>query len=377
MLLSGLTAASVAREHLGVSSLQLFKSTLLIRQEEIAVLADDELSHILSGKMISSDNCASVKTIFHTLGKKYLELNKGLIRNTGSIGPIKQRLEQIRVFEDELGQFDRLATDYDALITEAETINDRIYTLNSRLEAISPSLANFRKHSELVKTRDQLVKQQAEIQSTLDKSASIWKELKSVENYLQEKEPLRTFLTAAAVNEINELEKNRHIQNDRLQTHKTELTRRSAVKTQLAHQLTMETRRKDDLANQGYTLENLIEAEILSGQIMELKQRAAVASGKKPGPSRMFVASGLLFCLLSVVSLGGPYNPGYTLPAIMFAAGLISLILAWMKRGNKESSGLPDYSSGQANSIRQNIERYQKRLAELKGHLDMNQQTSQ
>ena len=200
--LSGLNAADILNTHLGINSFQLFKSTVLVRQEEIAVLAGADVSNALSKRLLNTDAAVPVRKVLLTLGNRYLELNRGLIRSTGSSGPIKLCHEEIKHLEQELAEIDEVSSDYEALVIEAESTEEKLARVRLRLSEISPLIMGYQAYLEITKQRDEVFNRQTEIQTRLDKAGDKIARLKVIEGSLHDSRQYERYLHNRQLKEL-------------------------------------------------------------------------------------------------------------------------------------------------------------------------------
>lgn len=278
--LTGLGVQDIVNESLGIKNIQLFRSTMLIRQEEMALLAEAEVSDVLSRKITSGDQATSVKSVFRTLGRKYLELNKGLLRNVGNPGPIRQCLDEIKQLTEQLESMKKMDKDYEAMLTEAESLEEAIIDLRTKLQTLEDTISACRKKRELTQLRDNWLERQKTILTKIGNIKQVQDDLAELNRYLSAKAPNR------------------------------------------------------DHGSEAYTMAQLLEAERLTGQIFELKRQLeldqAKASTKPRTPKNyiwpVIIGSGLI---LSVISAAGMFlAPGQrgVWPSLLLSAGLGLLI---------------------------------------------------
>ncbi|MFA5881247.1 MAG: AAA family ATPase [Eubacteriales bacterium] len=208
--LSGLNAADILNTHLGISSFQLFKSTVLVRQEEIAVLAGADVSNALSKRLVNTDAAIPVRKVLLTLGNRYLELNRGLIRSTGSSGPIKLCHEEIKHLEQELAEIDEVSSDYEALVIEAESTEEKLARARLRLSEISPLIKGYQAYLEITKQRDEVFNRQTEIQTRFDKACDKIARLKVIEGSLHDNRQYERYLHNRQLKELVQKDTPRH-----------------------------------------------------------------------------------------------------------------------------------------------------------------------
>lgn len=376
-----ITAEEIVRKYLGVTDLQLFKSTMLIRQEEIAQLAREEVANALSRKIISSGQASSIKSIFNTLGKKYLELNKGLLRNTGARGLIKTCLDEIDALETELKEIDGLAGDYEKFLKEEETLAERAFMLTARLAEITPQTAGYRKQQEYREKRDQLFDRQRDIQVMLDKVKGMNEEIKKIDRFLLENEPVGHYFTDAAMRMVTNLERNIESLNEKQVFAGKNLEHFTLLKEQLERDLADELQQNDVTTCYRYSLDNLIQAERLSGQILEMERELAAKQAdtgetntpvhRRKGRNLALKAAGLLLCILSPVGLLAPNMQGYALASLVFFTGLTILLLGLAGKKTGAGSNAESMIRAEQERIRLTLDNYRKMLGNLTGNIDM------
>ncbi len=380
--LAGISTEDILRNYLGITDLQLFKSTMLIRQEEIATLAREEISNALSKKIINSEHTTSMRAVFKSLGKRYLELNRGLIRSTGSNGPIRTCLNEINRLETELKAMEGLSGDYEALLDEAEALEENIFGQKSRLNELSPMLANYRKYSELKKNRDKLFDRQNDIQTRLDNAGRKLTELKKIEQYLQEKAAFEPYLTDAALARVNSLEKEIDRLNEKVDFNCKNMEQFKTLKEQLQNDLGKEPPERDTIASDKFSLDNLMEAERLSGQILELNRQLGTrqAGGteelfenKNAGRRSLLPAIGLLLCLMSVFGILAKNIQGYVAASLLLLTGLTIVVLGKAGRKSGAATNYNKVLEEESERIRGTIDGYRKVLANLTGNLSMDE----
>lgn len=276
--LSGLNAADILNTHLGISSFQLFKSTVLVRQEEIAVLAGEDVSNALSKRLVNTDAAIPVRKVLLTLGNRYLELNRGLIRSTGSSGPIKLCHEEIKHLEQELAEIDEVSSDYEALVMEAESTEEKLARARLRLSEISPLIKGYRAYLEITKQRYEVFNRQTEIQTRLDKACDKIARLKVSEGSLHDNRHYERYLTDSVSEKIDSLDNEIKNINDSVDINRNRIEHNRQLK-ELVHQDT-------------------------------------------PRRSYFGLAAGLVLCLLSGLGFLMENISGYTMAVSLIAIGL-------------------------------------------------------
>ena len=320
--LTGLGVQDIVNESLGIKNIQLFRSTMLIRQEEMALLAGAELSDVLTRKITSGAQATSVKVVFGTLGRKYLELNKGLLRNVGNPGPIRQCQDEINKLTEQLESMEEMDKDYEDMRTKAESLEEAIVDLRTKLQTFEDTISAYRKKRELTQVRDNWLERQKIILTKIGNIKQVQDELAEINGYLSARAPNR------------------------------------------------------DRSSEAYTMAQLMEAERLTGQIFELKRQLELnqAASKKPRPHNyigpLIIGMGLILSLISAAGLFLTPGQWGIWPILLLSAGL-GLVIAGLISAKADVSSKNTAANNDLSRASEALANCRQTISDITGDLDL------
>ena len=321
--LTGLSVQDIVNESLGVKNIQLFRSTMLIRQEEMALLAGAEVSDFLTRKITSGDQAASVKSVFRTLGRKYLELNKGLLRNVGNPGPIRQCLDEINRLTERMESIDKMDNDYEAMLNKAEILEEAIIKLRTSLQTLEDTISACRKKRELTQLRDNFMERQKNILAKIGNIKQVQSKLAEINRYLA-------------------------------------------------------TKPNQDRVSEAYTMAQLMEAERLTGQILELKRQLEinqVINSTKPHipkNHKWALMLGIGFTLSMMSAAGLFLSPGRwgIWPILLLSAGL-GILIAGLISSKAGVSGKNTATNSNVSCATEALANCRQKISAITGNMDL------
>lgn len=355
------------KDKLGLSNGKLFKSTLLVKQEEVAELHKTELSDAVIRKITEGGSGVSVIEVLQALGGRLKELNRGFGRQTPNPGPVKTCLEEIKMLKTEISEVSEYYQEFNQLRKRLNEKSKERKELVDRIEELGNLITAYdKKQSALEGLRQILVE---------------LKGLRELRDKIQEKETLLTklerelgaykeeALSFEALQRVEFLDRQLSVTEQKIDQVNYEYQKLKGKKLLIQREMGNHSKTIATYYSVRYNEKNLTEARRLNAMLANLKEEMSekekrlteLSHNQSPKLNNSFWI-GLALCISSVAGIFAGNIWGYVAASILIVSGVMVIYFGRTHSKYGLSKELTKITVDDLERVKSNFATYQKIL---------------